>query len=97
MNITLSDFSIASISRSEKLTNSISRIGFIMRKANSESAAQQDLEKTIERSRCILDNPQKDDFVVDLSLEKDWKKYINHLYSRLHYTISLVDFLLNPT
>lgn len=75
MNITLSDFSIASHSKSDKLASTEShRIGFIMRKASSESAAQQDLEKTIEKSRCILDDVQKDDFVVDLSDEKNWKK-----------------------
>jgi len=49
------------------------RIGFIMRKAPSESAAQQDLEKTIEKGQCILDNVQKDDFVVDMSDEATWK------------------------
>ena len=74
MNITLSDFSIASVSKTDKIQSGTRRIGFIMRKANSESAAQQDLEKTIERSRCILDNPQKDDFVVDLSSDTDWKR-----------------------
>ena len=30
------------------------KIGFIMRKARTESAAQQDLEKTIEKGQCIL-------------------------------------------
>jgi hypothetical protein len=44
-----------------------------MRKATSESAAQQDLEKTIEKGRCILDNVQKDDFLMDLSDIRGWK------------------------
>lgn len=75
MNISLSDFSIASHSKLEKATPAeANRIGFIMRKASSESAAQQDLEKTIEKNQCILDNVQKDDFVVDISDEETWKK-----------------------
>lgn len=82
MNLTLTDFSIAT-SKADKLktekastttaTAAAHRIGFIMRKASTESAAQQDLEKTIEKGKCILDNIQKDDFLVDLSDEKEWK------------------------
>jgi len=72
MNISLSDFSITT-PKGDKPSSAIPKIGFIMRKATSESAAQQDLEKTIEKGRCILDNVQKDDFLMDLSDIKGWK------------------------
>lgn len=83
MNITLTDFSISS-SKSDKLAASTlpNRIGFLMRKAISESAAQQDLEKYIEEGKCILDDIQHDDFLVDLSEETSWKK------SRTSHTVS---------
>lgn len=84
MNITLTDFSIASSTKQGKDTvkpfpNSI---GFIMRKASSESAAQQEMEKNIEQSKCILDNLQKDDFFLDLSGSGSWKKTMqSHIVS----------------
>jgi G protein-coupled receptor 107 len=84
MNITLTDFSIASSPKQGKDTvkpfpNSI---GFIMRKASSESAAQQEMEKNIEQSKCILDNLQKDDFFLDLSGSGSWKKTMqSHIVS----------------
>jgi hypothetical protein len=46
MNMTISDFAITKPTKSEKGSSSgPHRIGFIMRRAPSESAAQQDLEK----------------------------------------------------
>ena len=49
INITVTDFAILDKKSDEEL-----KIGFIMRKARTESAAQQDLEKTIEKGQCIL-------------------------------------------
>ena len=50
INITVTDFAILD----KKPDDEIKKIGFIMRKARTESAAQQDLEKTIEKGQCIL-------------------------------------------
>lgn len=63
MNISLFDLKITSNAKSHN-SNSNSgtaetKIGFVMRKAQSESAAQQDLEKMIEKKgSCIFDNLQ---------------------------------------
>lgn len=50
-------------------------IGFILRKSKSESAAQADLEKIIERGSCILTDLNKDDILIDLSDQNVWKRY----------------------
>ena len=49
INITVTDFALWDKKRDDE-----TKIGFIMRKARTESAAQQDLEKTIEKGQCIL-------------------------------------------
>ena len=51
------------------------KVGFVLRKARSESAAQADLEKIVERSICLLSDLNKDDIVVDLSDSALWKKH----------------------
>mgnify|MGYP006940257472 CR=1 FL=1 len=43
------------------------KVGFVLRKARSESAAQADLEKIVERGTCLLSDLNPDDIVVDLS------------------------------
>lgn len=79
MNISVSDFSIT-LSAKDKIkeadTNGANyyKVGFLMRKANSESTAQQDLEKMIEHKDCILDHIKEDDVFFDMSEKKDWKK-----------------------
>jgi G protein-coupled receptor 107 len=73
MNMTLSDFTMIS-PRRDKDGDTAPRIGFIMRKAPSESAAEQDLEKNIEQGHCILDNVAEDDFLLDLSDKNAWKE-----------------------
>lgn len=57
-------------------------MGFLMRHANSESDAQQDLETSIERGQCILDKKTPKDVLLDLSDPKTWKK------STLHHQIT---------
>ena len=77
MNFTLSDFSLTK-SSGEKIgnanNNKAMRIGFLMRKSSSETASQQDLEKTIENKECILDHTTAEDVVIDISDEKSWSK-----------------------
>lgn len=51
-------------------------VGFVMRKAKSESAAQADLESIVERGQCILDRLQTEDVFVDLSHPDSWKKTV---------------------
>jgi G protein-coupled receptor 107 len=84
MNITLTDFDLAipKYDKSVKKNTLPNRIGFVMRKASSESAAQQDLEKHIEQRTCILDDINKDDFLIDLSSSSSWKKSVrSHIVS----------------
>ena len=69
MDITVKDFSIVM----GKLDKSPLRVGFFMRKATSESGAQQDLEKLIEDKKCIFDSLTPDDVMLDLSDPKLWK------------------------
>ncbi len=49
-------------------------VGFILRHATSESAAQQDLEKIIDRNECIFDKRNLNDIYIDLSDPADWRK-----------------------
>lgn len=53
-------------------SSSQNNMGFVLRKAASESAAQQDLEKIIERGLCIIDLLQSDDFFVSVSDPSTW-------------------------
>lgn len=50
------------------------KIGFVMRKALSESTAQQDVEKLIELGECIHEHLNKQDVLIDLSDRNDWKR-----------------------
>jgi hypothetical protein len=49
-------------------------VGFILRHAHSESAAQQDLERIIDRNECIFDKKRSNDIFVDMSDPSNWKK-----------------------
>ena len=53
-------------------SNDKPNIGFILRKASSESNAQQDLEKVIENQQCLLDHAGSDDFILDMSDANKW-------------------------
>lgn len=57
-------------------------MGFLMRHADSESEAQEDLETIVERGVCIFDKKQKEDIFIDLTNPKAWKK------SNLYHVIS---------
>lgn len=48
-------------------------VGFIMRHAESESAAQQDLETIVERNQCIFDKMNDRDILLDLSNTDTWR------------------------
>jgi len=78
MNLTLSSFSLSKkngdVIRNNN-NNKDMRIGFVMKRAESESAAQQDLEHTIEKKECLLDHVTEDDFMVDISDEKNWARF----------------------
>lgn len=53
-------------------------VGFILRKAVSESAAQQDLEKIVANNICILRALNPDDVLIDLSIKPGgatWKHF----------------------
>lgn len=52
------------------------KMGFIMRHASSESEAQEDIESIIEEQTCILDDIQPNDYVIDLSDQKEWNEVI---------------------
>lgn len=49
------------------------KVGFILRHAESESLAQQDLEYLIERNECIFDKKDEKDIIFDLSNTDLWK------------------------
>lgn len=75
VNITVSDLTISNPMGVLVSTKSTTKIGFLLRKASSESAAQQDMEKIIEKGDCIFDFIQKDDFFVDLSDSSRWSSF----------------------
>lgn len=52
------------------------QIGFLMRHAESESEAQQDLETIVDRNQCILDKRDENDVFLDLSSPQNWKKSV---------------------
>jgi hypothetical protein len=64
MNITIKDFSLHS-----KVGSQPSKFqgGFVMRKASSESAAQQDLENIIEHQNCLTNLLNGDDFYLNVT------------------------------
>ena len=68
MNIKVTDFHV----NKRTLDKSPMRIGFIMQKSETESQAQEDLEKAIEEGACIIDDLGPDDLFLDLSLESSW-------------------------
>ena len=70
MDIVVKDISIVK----GKLDKSPIKMGFVMRKAASESSAQQDLEKLIEDGECILDKLTPDDVLLDLSEPTTWNE-----------------------
>lgn len=47
-------------------------LGFLMRKADSESDAQSDLESFLESGQCILEHRKEDDVFIDLSDRANW-------------------------
>jgi hypothetical protein len=55
------------------------KAGFVMRRAGSESEAQEDLEMIMEKGDCLFDliNPEKD-YVWELT-QDDWKEYKVHV------------------
>lgn len=58
------------------------KLGFIMRKAQSESSAQQDLESIIETKACIIDRLAESDVFLDLSDVKTWaNSQLTHEFS----------------
>ena len=58
-------------------------VGFVMRHASSESAAQADLESIIEKRQCILEHLQPNDVFIDLSDSESWQKDIE-----LHHDVT---------
>lgn len=60
----------------EKLTEF--QVGFVMRKSNSESEAQQDLQNMTEQNLCLFDAVEEDDVIIDLSKDSMWK-HANHV------------------
>ena len=80
MNITVKDFSLqfAALTTVAKDSSNVAistpnKMGFVMRKAASESVAQQDLETIIEGKKCIIDLLVSDDLFLDLGSESKWK------------------------
>jgi hypothetical protein len=51
-------------------------VGFVMRHAESESAAQSDIEQIIERRQCILEHLKPHDVFVDMSNSDVWRDRI---------------------
>lgn len=78
INITIHNFNVVipeSESKEYLSHNKSAKIGFLMRKARTETTAQQDLESFIERQACILDEEfrHSDDIFLDLSQRSSWK------------------------
>eukprot|EP00607_Mallomonas_marina_P009512 CAMPEP_0182419110 /NCGR_PEP_ID=MMETSP1167-20130531/3509_1 /TAXON_ID=2988 /ORGANISM="Mallomonas Sp, Strain CCMP3275" /LENGTH=483 /DNA_ID=CAMNT_0024593745 /DNA_START=99 /DNA_END=1550 /DNA_ORIENTATION=+ len=72
INITVEDFSLGAVKSGTN--SSLLQTGFILRKFSSETAAEQDLEMIMEEMKCILNHPGEDDYVIDLSNQKTWRK-----------------------
>jgi hypothetical protein len=64
-------------------------VGFVMRHASSESAAQADLERIIEKRQCILEHLQAQDVFIDLSNSDAWKKDVELSHEVTEETIGL--------
>ncbi len=58
------------------VTAPVNLVGFVMRHATSESAAQSDLESIMEKRQCILEHLQPNDVFIDLSDQNNWKQKI---------------------
>lgn len=58
------------------VTAPVNLVGFVMRHATSESAAQSDLESIMEKRQCILEHLQPNDVFIDLSDQTNWKQKI---------------------
>ena len=61
LSMYISDFLVPNIHVEQE------RAGFVLRKASSESNAQNDLENMVERDQCIFDYLTKDDYSFELS------------------------------
>lgn len=72
INITVNDFSVHDYSHPQFSNKSHPWVGFLLRKSSSESAAQQDIESSIEEGTCILETRTKDDLFIDLSDQSTW-------------------------
>jgi hypothetical protein len=68
MDISVNDFSV----NKKTLDKKPMKMGFLMRKAETESGAQQDLEEAIDEGLCILDKLTSDDVFLSLSDESSW-------------------------
>lgn len=68
MTFKLTDFSINNYAGTKN------RIGFIVRRASSESSSQQDLEQIIDKGSCIFDYANPEDFIINLSNSTGWKE-----------------------
>ena len=78
LNITISGFSYVEsvLTKSLEKRTELLKVGFLIRKAKTETDARQNVEKFIEQQECILDEKyrHKDDMFIDLSDPKTWKR-----------------------
>ena len=77
MDIAIKDLSIieASLDKTVERKNEVLKVGFLLRKAKTETSALSDVEKFIEKQECILDEDKRhpDDIFVDISDKNNWK------------------------
>lgn len=69
MSIQVVDFRLNKPNGDKKTLN---RMSFIMKKSETESGAQQDIEEALEDGICILDRMGPDDMSLDVSSETTW-------------------------
>lgn len=55
-------------------------VGFVMRHASSENAAQSDIEQIVERRQCILEKLQPKDVFIDLSNSDIWRDKVELMH-----------------
>jgi len=80
MEVSVNSFDIPGYNaQNAAAANKPPKIGFVLRKASSESEAQQDMEKMAEKKVCIFDNLQNEDLFLDISDFQKWShSYLSH-------------------
>lgn len=74
IDMSVKDFRIRGANKAASGEVSEIKAGFLIRRSDSESESQEDLEQAIESGLCILDSKTDDDLMIDMSDSSKWKR-----------------------